>query len=109
MPDQLFLLAERYCAAGCFSDAENVFEQLLAEEPDRADVWHRLGGIAQLTGNFVLARERLNHALSLKPNFVEALSDLGTILQLQGHLPEAIQCFERAIRINQRIAPLHFN
>ncbi len=43
-------------------------------------------------------------AIALKPNFPEALSNLGLSLQDRGRLDEALECFRAAVRLNPNYA-----
>jgi tetratricopeptide (TPR) repeat protein len=47
--------------------------------------------------------------LARDPRHVEALNNLGNVLQDGGQLEAAIQCFERALALRPDAPPLHFN
>jgi len=40
-----------------------------------------------------------NKAISLRPDYVEAYSNLGVLLQENGKIKEAIECYKKAISI----------
>lgn len=51
------------------------------------------------------AREALAQALALNPNFVEALTIMGTVSMQQGRLPQAASEFKTALRAKQDYVP----
>jgi len=48
-------------------------------------------------------------ALTLKPQFLGALHNLGSALQAQGELEEAAECFQKALRLDPNHAKTHLN
>jgi hypothetical protein len=74
--------AEFYTAAGAFgypdaiSRAEESFKLALQFAPLRPDVYLRIASFEAYRGNIRKAREALEHALSLKPDYAEAAAAL---------------------------------
>mgnify|MGYP003336472408 CR=1 FL=1 len=48
-------------------------------------------------------------ALSLKPDYAEAVDNKGAILQVQGRFDEAIPCHLKAIELCDRYTSAHYN
>ena len=90
--------------AGRLPEAEQVYRQILAVEPNHADAWHLLGVAAHQTGRRELAVQYIGRALELEPNFAEAHSNLGIAFQEQGMLDQAIACHRRALALKPNYA-----
>jgi tetratricopeptide (TPR) repeat protein len=58
---------------------------------------------------FPEAREFLNRALSLKPDFPEALNNLGVVSHAQRRFGEALSWYQRSLAIDPRNAEAHYN
>lgn len=83
-------------------------EQFVRTAPDAER--HNLLAVRYLqVGRVEEARAHLEEALRLKPQYAEAHSNLGSLLQAQGRLGEAIDQFRRALRLNPDDAHVHFN
>jgi len=95
--------------AGMLSDAERMYLDLLAVEPDHAVALHLAGIVAHQTGRHGLAAERIGRALALKPDFAEAHSNLGNVLKALGRLDEALDSYRRALALKPDFAEAHFN
>ena len=67
------------------------------------------GAILHRLGNLNMSAEAYSTALSMKPNFAEALYNLGSIYQEQGKWNEAIQHYDQAIAIKPDYAAAHNN
>jgi adenylate cyclase len=59
-----------------------------------------LGRISTLLGDFDMAREELNIAVDLNPNFAHAHYALGHVFNLSGKPSKAVEAIDRAIRLN---------
>ena len=55
------------------------------------------------------AIEAFNKALAIKPDYAEAYSNMGNVLQEQGKLEEAIEAFNKALAIKPDYAEGHKN
>jgi tetratricopeptide (TPR) repeat protein len=58
-----------------------------------------ISAIAYLRGDFDTALAAINEILKLLPDDLDALNRKGNICQLRGNLPQAIQCYEKVLRL----------
>jgi tetratricopeptide (TPR) repeat protein len=94
--EQALQIALQHHQSGRLSEAESIYRQILAVRPNHHDSLHLLGTLRHSAGHadgVTLIRQ----AIALKPDFPQALSNLGEALRSQGQLDEAIACFRRAL------------
>src|SRR6516162_8342950 len=77
---ELLALGLQYHNTGHFAEAEQIYQQVLAVEPNQIDATHLLGVVALQTGNFEIAAGHIRRALDLKPDWAEAHGNLGAAL-----------------------------
>ena len=95
--------------AGQLPEAEGLYRQVLAHEPNNADALHYLGVIAHRVGRYGAAFELIRRAVAINPNLFEAFSNLGNYLADTGQLDEAIATYRRAIALNPEVAEAYCN
>ena len=100
-------------ANGHYDAALHAFEEALAREPAgslaNADVYFDMGITHRDQGDLRRAALAYRHALSLRPNFWEAHSNLGVVLHDQGKLDEAIAEYRSAKRLKPEDASVRNN
>jgi tetratricopeptide (TPR) repeat protein len=96
-PAELLPLAWRLHQAGDLPRAEQVYRQLLQQEPGNAQVWYLLGALCEARGDLTAAADNLDQALRLRPAFAEALHHRGVVFARQGQLAAAAARFRRAL------------
>jgi Flp pilus assembly protein TadD len=106
---QTFDLALRHQQAGRLRDAEQLYRQVLARQPEHAIAIHNLGVIALQVGHYDVAMELLRRFIAVNPNDPEAHSNLGIALKNKGQLDAAIAAFRRAIALNPNLPQVHSN
>ncbi len=112
--DQRQAIARQFAAAldhhkaGRLPEAERLYRQVCAAEPNHAGGFHRLGVVAHQLGR-PDAVELLKRAVTLKPDLAEAHNDLGNVLGAQGKFVQAAACFERAAALKPDFADAHYN
>ena len=74
---EAFALAFQYHQTGRLADAEALYRQILAEQPNHADALHHLGVIAHQAGHHDLAIALIRDAIALAPSNAAAHSNLG--------------------------------
>src|SRR5579863_7372221 len=79
--------------AGRFAEAESLYRQVLAIDPDHADSHHYLGVLASQLGRNDIAATRIAKAIALKGHDATFHSNLGNALKSQGKLAEAVASY----------------
>jgi predicted O-linked N-acetylglucosamine transferase (SPINDLY family) len=103
-PEQAMQIAIAHHQAGRLADAEGIYRQVLALQPDRFDALHLLGVVAFQAGRNDAAVEMIGRAITLSPNVAEAHYNLGNALMAQGKFQQAGAAFARAIEMNPQYA-----
>ena len=85
-----------------FRAAEPVLEQVAAAGSRFADVFDMLGVIAHQRGDVIAAEERFRRAVTINPNYTEALLNLAITLNDRQKYDEAREVFERLSRKTPR-------
>lgn len=97
--DQRLRAASLFRRSNRVSEAAEVLEAALAEEPNRADAYLQLGELLQQQGKLDEAMSRYLRALELEPESAPAHNSLGSVLGSQGKLEEAVAQFRRALEL----------
>ena len=100
-------LALQHHRAGELPQAESLYRQVLAHDPDNADALHLLGVMAQALGRHDVAVELISRALTLRPDFVEAHSNLGSALCAAGQFDQALAAYQTALQLRADSPELH--
>ncbi len=87
---------------GRLPDAERLYLQILASQPDHFDALHLLGIVKAQQGNNKEAEKRIKSALRKRPNSPEALSSLANVLSASQRFEDALVVFARSLQINPR-------
>ena len=106
---QAFQIAVDHHRAGRLAEAERVYRQILAAQPDHADALHHLGVIAQQTGRHDVAVEWIRQAIALNPNNPAAHSNLGEAYRRMGLSDEALAAFHHALELKPDSPETHCN
>lgn len=75
--DELKVVASDYVLLGDFGDADKWFSEVVAKKPDDAEAWYLLGRTKFNENDFKAALLDFEHALSLRPHYVEAENNVG--------------------------------
>jgi len=95
--------------AGRLRDAEKLYRQALAPDPDQPDANHLLGVIAIQEGRHKAAVELILRAVKKNPTQPAYYCNLGTALQKSGKLDQAVEAFQEAITIKPDFAEAFCN
>lgn len=106
---QAFALALRHHQAGRLKEAEQLYRQILSQQPDHAGALHLLGVIAAQVGRHDAAVTLIRQALARQPNWPEAHNNLGNAFKNMGRVDEALAAYRQALALNPRYAEAHFN
>jgi tetratricopeptide (TPR) repeat protein len=102
-------IAVRHHQAGRLQAAEQIYRQILAVEPDHADVIHLLGVIAHQAGKHDVAVEYIGRAIGLNGNAAAFHNNLGEAYRALRRIPEAIDSYRRALELKPDYAEARYN
>ena len=106
---QAFELGLQHHQAGRLREAEQLYRQVLVQQPKHFDALHLLGVIAHQVGRNDIAVDLIRRAISIIPNSPEAYSNLGIALKDKGQLDEAITAYQEAITLSPNVPEVHYN
>jgi len=107
--EQIFLIAVRKHQAGHLRQAERLYRQILAGEPNHTAASHNLGVLAQQVGQNDAALELIRHAIAVRPDWSEAYCSLGEVLRARGQLDDAVAALRQAVTLQPGNATAHYN
>jgi len=102
-------LAVQHHTAGRFADAERIYAEILALDPDNADALHLSGVIALQTNRLIQARDLIQKAIARNPAIAEYHNNLGNVFIKTDQIEDAIAAFEQAIRLRPSYSKAHSN
>ncbi|MEH2383013.1 MAG: tetratricopeptide repeat protein [Nostoc sp.] len=96
---EVLQLAVQHHRAKRFTQAEEVYRQIIDINPQQPDALYALGMLAQHRGEYQNSEQFFQAALELQPESAAIHNSLGFTLQQQGKLEEAIAYYEKALNI----------
>jgi protein O-GlcNAc transferase len=106
---QALELALQHHQSGRLHEAERIYRQILAREPNHADALHFLGVIAHQMGQYQQAVELIGRAIVLNPSEAIYYNNLGLVLQHLGRSDVAINAYRTAIQFKRDYAQPYYN
>lgn len=94
--------------AGRFAEAEAIYRQILAVDPNHADALHLSGLIAYHRGEYARACELIMAALARRESEI-FYGNLGNALAARGMRAAAMESFRQAIALNSKYVHSHNN
>src|SRR5215468_9032323 len=94
--EQILGRAQALHQAGHLNEAEGLYRQILAVDPNHADSLHLLGVIAHQVGRSEMAVELIGKAIKLNDRSADYYSNIGTALHALGRLADAEVHYARA-------------
>ncbi len=107
--DQLVQAGLVHHQAGRLDKANEAYQQALQLNADHPDALHLLGMLAHQVGDHAFAYDLIHLAIHAAPTNPIFHCNLGSVLQAQGKLDEAIASFNKAILIDRNNTVFHFN
>ena len=101
--------AEKFENAGQSNMAAEIYRQILAENPNIPDLWHRLGILFYTAGNLQQAFEMFANAVRLNPNNFIYHRNLGEIARRLGVLEQAVLSGNAACKLAPKDVDAHYN
>jgi len=98
------LEADKLLAEGDGAAAEQLCNESLQREPDNTQILRMLARIASDGERSVVAERLLRRIIDLTPNEYMPYIDLGRFLVEQERFPEAVEIFEQAVSLNDKVA-----
>ncbi|MBD1847345.1 tetratricopeptide repeat protein [Cyanobacteria bacterium FACHB-63] len=92
-----------------WTEAEHLYQQVLAKQPQHPEALFGLGMLTQQTGNLEAAEQCLSAAAQAQPNSVKIWFSLGNLRQAQGQLPAAEVAYQQALALRPDAASIHNN
>jgi predicted O-linked N-acetylglucosamine transferase (SPINDLY family) len=97
----------RHHQAGQLAEAERIYRQVLARDPQNAHVLHLLGTIALQVGQYAAAADLIGQAIRLDRSQAAFHANLGEALRQQQKAAEAIESYQRALKLQPDLAHAH--
>lgn len=95
--------------AGELTQAETLYQQVLAANPKHADALHMLGVIYYQTGRPEQAVTAISQALAINPKNTDYLNHYGLSLRAAGQPEAAIRNFQQAVLLQPKDLDIQFN
>ena len=106
---ELLKTAFAHHQAGRTAEAEGLYRQILAHDPQQPETLHLLGVLCMQSDRGTEAIELLTRAVALRPKQAEFANHLGAAYGSLERHDEAIAVLRRAVRIAPRDAGVHYN
>jgi len=82
-----------------WQEAERIYREVLAKQPDQPDALHLLGVLKAQTGEPTVAAALIARAIAGNPAAPAYHNNLGNVLQDLGRFRESLLCYEEALRL----------
>jgi len=109
MSAELLATALAHHEAGRFPQAEQLYRQILAVDPQNSDAWHFLGLLAYQFGQPKPAIEWMGRAVQLSPKKALYYGNLALAFEADGQIERAVLCYNQAIELDPNHAEAHSN
>lgn len=106
---QAFEQAVQHHQSGRLAEAEGLYRQILAAQPDHAEVLHMLGLLAHQAGHHDAAAELIGQAIALMPENAACRSNLTDVERVRRRFDAALAAGHRAIELRPDFAHAHNN
>lgn len=104
---QKFKQADYLYKQGNFSEAEQLYSEIIETDPGQFDALHRLGILSYKKGQYADAHRYIGAALEVSPNEAPALSDFGLVQATLDDLQGALASYDAALVIKSDLADVH--
>ncbi len=104
-PEALFQAGLSFHQAGLHQDAAEHYRRALSRDPGMQLARRNLAAVYQAQGRDEEAESLYRMVLEAEPGNDEVLRNLGTLLKDRDRLPDALRCFEQAMRLSRLPCP----
>ncbi len=94
---------------GKIDQAETIFQEILAAEPNDVPALFSLGGIEHNRGNQLKALEFFERAAKCKPDFAQIWYNLGIVLQSLKQFDRALAAYDKALQLQPDFSEVRIN
>lgn len=94
---------------GQFAEAEPLYLQVIAAQPNHADAYHMLGLVYYQTDRIEEALRHIHLALNIAPRNLDYLNNLGLIQRANRQLEAALKTFQQAILLQPKDLDVQLN
>lgn len=94
---QALSIAQKHLNKGEFSQAESIYQQIIAKNPNNTEALHWLGVVYHQMGNNSHAIEFIGKAAKLNPKNAIYACNLGVVLSADNQINEAIHSYQQAL------------
>src|ERR1700722_5656487 len=95
--------------AGRLREAEAIYREFLANQPNHPEALQLLAGVAAANGQYDTAINLLKQAIQVNPNIPLFHANIGSLYLQTLQLDEAIPSLQRAIQLNPSLVPAYYN
>ncbi|MCP4024571.1 MAG: tetratricopeptide repeat protein [Desulfobacteraceae bacterium] len=107
--NQAIQMALKHHQAGKLSEAEQIYMQVLAVDPDHVDANHYLGTIGLQVGKYDIAIQFFQKAIKAAPDFAELYNKQGLAFKGTGRINDAVTSYQKAISLNPDFFMAYYN
>lgn len=107
--DALHDLARRALGRGETQNALAYLQDAIAQKPADAALWCSLGAAHRHSGEYEAARTAYEKALTLRPDYLQVLSNLGEWCMTQSRTEEAVTWFDKALVLSPQFFEARLN
>src|SRR5262245_50659572 len=107
--ERILARAQAFHQAGHLNEAEGLYRQILAVDPNHADAMHLLGVVAYQGGRNDLALELIGKAIAHNDGVADFHCNIGNVLGTLGRLREAEAHYRQAIGLRPDHVESHNN
>ncbi|MGA3066735.1 MAG: tetratricopeptide repeat protein [Tepidisphaeraceae bacterium] len=109
MSHPLLQPATRHHQAGQLAEAQNIYRQILSEQPENLDALHLLGVTEFQLGKYDTAADLIGQAIAGDPKRADFRGNLGLVLSAKGQIDQAIAQYQIALSLRPDYPEAHNN
>jgi predicted O-linked N-acetylglucosamine transferase (SPINDLY family) len=102
-------IALQHHRTGCLVEAQEIYQRILAVEPENACACNGLGVILRLRGQLETAADCFQRAVRAQPELAEAHNSLGNVWRQLGRFEQSIASYRRVLELSPGSAVAHNN